>query len=690
MSEEMQKLKEELRAIADSEEYYYEELEKTFKEFSDFKISDMKIDSLIKEVEEFYKKSESKNKFLDFIDKNQENRYLLELIGKVISMCDLNASNKDKFNPYGDKRAIAKAGVRQHDWIINLLKYKKNIDVSPTIKAAIEFIENPLENLTALSQNHKNHISEKLLGKKYNKASFVKDVRHYFRNETDKHFIKNEKNINIIIGKLIYSDKYKKKWFPKTNRLSDKNTKDFTMVEKINSENRQVYPLNQILYGPPGTGKTYNTVNKAIEIIENRFVADNEDREDLKEKFEEYKKAGQIEFITFHQSYGYEEFVEGIKAETKDGEIQYDIKAGIFKKLSNKAKENFENSKKAPEELAQEKTQRQKLDMFLNDSLEDEREFLKTKGGKFKIIALDENEIKVHTEDSNYSNQEITLKIDEFLEIIKAQKLFDTSRQMAREVFNIDNQRQKDTYYLSLHKEFAKENFENIEDKSDTFKEEIKNFVLIIDEINRGNISKIFGELITLIEDSKRIGGDEELKITLPYSSESFGVPNNLYIIGTMNTADRSIAPIDTALRRRFIFEEMRPKPELLSNDISGIDLQKLLEAINARIEYLYDRDHTIGHSYLMDVGTLDDLRFAFKNKIIPLLAEYFYEDFENINLVLNDNSFIKSKDNANYLSNITNRLSGKTIYQVSDDEWEAQDFIKIYKNSVDEEDSNS
>lgn len=664
MSEEMQKLKEELRAIADSEEYYYEELEKTFKEFNDFKISDIKIDSLIKEVEEFYKKSESKNKFLDFIDKNQENRYLLELIGKVISMCDLNASNKDKFNPYGDKRAIAKAGVRQHDWIINLLKYKKNIDVSPTIKAAIEFIENPLENLTALSQNHKNHISEKLLGKKYNKASFVKDVRHYFRNETDKYSIKNEKNINIIIGKLIYSDKYKKKWFPKTNRLSDKDTEDFTMVEKVNSENRQAYPLNQILYGPPGTGKTYNAVNKAIEIIENRIVADDEDRKDLKEKFEEYKKAGQIEFITFHQSYGYEEFVEGIRAiplEEDAGNITYRVEKGIFRNIVERAEtKSSSNINEKLEELKQ--------------LLEDEDSIELKQGSSIFVVSYRGGKtFRISPKSSKKDDADYPASIENIKKLYKGAN--------KNEIYN-------PTYVLGiLNYLYSKglKKYEELDSNND------KNFVLIIDEINRGNISKIFGELITLIEDGKRVGGDEELKITLPYSNESFGVPNNLYIIGTMNTADRSIAPIDTALRRRFIFEEMVPKPELLSDDISGIDLQKLLEAINTRIEYLYDRDHTIGHSYLMDVGTLDDLRFAFKNKIIPLLAEYFYEDFENINLVLNDNGFIKSKkDNDKYLSNITNRLSGKTIYQISDSEWKAQDFIKIYENSADEEVSNS
>ena len=171
---------------------------------------------------------------------------------------------------------------------------------------------------------------------------------------------------------------------------------------------------------------------------------------------------------------------------------------------------------------------------------------------------------------------------------------------------------------------------------------EKKNRVFIIDEINRGNISKIFGELITLIENTKRLGKPEETTAILPYSGKPFGVPDNVYILGTMNTADRSIAQIDTALRRRFSFVEMMPDTNVLEGiEVEGINIANMLDIINRRIEVLYDREHTIGHAFftgLRKEPTIEKLATIFKKSIIPLLQEYFYEDYKKIRLVLGDN----------------------------------------------------
>ncbi|QOG11795.1 McrB family protein [Arcobacter sp. FWKO B] len=434
---------------------------------------------------------------------------------------------------------------------------------------------------------------------------------------------------------------------------------DYIEKREYMLNNKTNQPLNQILYGPPGTGKTYNTINKALEIIDG-VVPD--DRVEAKAKFEEYKKAGQIEFVTFHQSYGYEEFVEGIKAKTTDNGVEYKIEFGILKKLTKTAKENFENSRKTNLQLIQEKSLKQKLEIFLNDALENGTEFVKTKGGKFKIIELSQDEITIFAEDSNYSDKKLSIPIDEFYKILETDLELKTSRQMAKDIFGLNNQRQRDTYYFTMSKKFHETKIDNIEEIEN--EEPLKNYILIIDEINRGNISKIFGELITLIEPSKRIGADEEIRVKLPYSGDDFGVPSNLYIIGTMNTADRSIALMDTALRRRFEFTEMMPQPELLDFDIEilnqvqndekhsiKINIKSLLETINKRVEYLYDRDHTIGHAYFMSLrddkitDKKGELENIFRNKIIPLLQEYFYDDWEKILMVLGKDGFVEKEE---------------------------------------------
>ena len=218
-----------------------------------------------------------------------------------------------------------------------------------------------------------------------------------------------------------------------------------------------------------------------------------------------------------------------------------------------------------------------------------------------------------------------------------------------------------------------------------------QNFVLVIDEINRGNIPKIFGELITLIEPSRRLGADDETTVTLPYSGDDFGVPDNLYIIGTMNTADRSIQQMDTALRRRFTFIEMMPDPDhdLISENVDGVNCREMLRAMNERIALLLDREHQIGHTYLLNVETMEQLADTFRNRVFPLLQEYFYDDWRKIRAVLGDNAFVWERrlddEGTKALAEQFGHAEDDRVYErlsFSSDEWEnSEQYKKIYSS---------
>ena len=312
------------------------------------------------------------------------------------------------------------------------------------------------------------------------------------------------------------------------------------------------FPLNTILFGPPGTSKTWEAVSHAVAIMDGKdpaVLAQAKDRRAVKARFEELGKEGRVEFVTFHQNYAYEDFIEGIGPVLDRNDLRYEIRHGVFKRISSRASER-------PGER----------------------------------------------------------------------------------------------------------------------------HVLIIDEINRGNIAKIFGELITLIEPTKRSGGEDEAVVTLPYSGKRFSVPRNLYLVGTMNTADRGIALLDTALRRRFDFIEKMPDVRLVERDIEGVAGQAMLQAMNERITACLDREHQIGHTYLIGVKTIDGLAEAFQRRIVPLLQEYFYDDWAKIRLVLNNNPFVRKREVE---TSIQDTLPERPVFELlaeDDDGWkQAESYGQIY-----------
>jgi 5-methylcytosine-specific restriction endonuclease McrBC GTP-binding regulatory subunit McrB len=495
---------------------------------------------------------------------------------------------------------------------------------------------------------------------------------------------KNQKE-NIFEGIQIELNRSPKSGFRKYNKPDFEN---YVMNSELNFEKLErpisaiKQPLNQILFGPPGTGKTYNTIDKSVSIISpDEYFKD--DHANNKLVYQRLYNSGDIFFTTFHQSMSYEDFVEGIKPDLnpESGRLTYNIEPGLFKIACSKAAYNCYLNSEIP------KSREIDFDLLYDAFVEHIKIGINSKKlVKCKTIQGSDVEIFRVTRNNSLQARAYGSVSTNVAPLTKEniQKLFDRFNKI-QDIESLQDIRDTVVVTPRITEFYAV--FKALKDFEDTFKKEEINYqltekvgidvkemvlkfdagvyniavdnnssfakpvVIIIDEINRANISSVFGELITLIENDKRKGSKEEITVKLPYSGNNFYVPSNLYIIGTMNTADRSVEALDTALRRRFSFEEMLPKPSLLKDKgengtgkVGEIDLEELLIVINERIEALIDRDHTIGHAFFMDVNSHDTLRNVFANKVIPLLQEYFYGDYGKMEMVIGPDFFNSEK----------------------------------------------
>lgn len=765
----------EYQEIVNEESFWFKRASELVEEWKKYDISEERIDSLLSMEYEDIKNSPDEK-----ISK------IRELLFELIAYCDAKANKKEQYNP--SLRTVAKSGVRQNNWVKNLLRWRKSGTASTSVYNAIKYLSNPQSNLTMLSENHRKKFSSEVLQKAYDPDNFCTEVITWMDSVIPAVDLKSDDNRTWLYCKLIYANE--DKWLPsnvlgviardardwqeeccnheyvafgwdqvsKFGELKDdlkdrieadgsfpfynvannetkyygdvvdfvssdeeyqecveewkeKNPASFcetfsqygqsgkpavvflvrdlkkmergydisqfkfyadvkpgrrNMVAytKILSENHSGENMkdellilqnkkNIILQGAPGTGKTYNTAALALSVLGIKDI-DYGDHDAVMKKYNELLfefdekgntiSAGQIGFVTFHQSMDYEDFVEGIKPKTSDGLVSYEIEDGIFKKMVVEAKYDYvDNEKESIKALKNFDNYWQALLDKIYDN--DASCVFETKNkSKMKLINATNNSITLQGATAETPVSVYKKEIEKLWNVFGESDL-DALQNYTNEFGHYvgGNKPAKYAILKLLQKIRAEEEqkraleteIQGAEPLVDYFKKkemtcklEIqdfkhnpkKNYVLIIDEINRGNVSKIFGELISLLESDKRAGGNHPLSVTLPYSKEPFSVPSNLYIIGTMNTTDRSVGSIDYAVRRRFAFVTLEANENLVPEG----DARNLFNAVR---EFLKDskydmdiEDLMVGHSYFMDDK---NLQMKWQYEILPLLMEY-------------------------------------------------------------------